>query len=63
MSVDEGSYRAETSIASLAPALALQISKSPVGRSLKTKTSFSMQNYHIAQFVCHLAMLEGFDIF
>ena len=36
MSVDEGSYRAETSVASLAPALALalQISKSPVGRSL-----------------------------
>jgi len=33
---DEGNYRAETSIASLAPALALtlQISKSPVGRSL-----------------------------
>jgi len=36
MSVDEGNYRAETSVASLAPALALalRISKSPVGRSL-----------------------------
>jgi len=36
MSVDESNYRAETSIANLAPALALalQISKSPVGRLL-----------------------------
>jgi len=36
MSVDEGNYRAETSVASLALALALalQNSKSPVGRSL-----------------------------
>ena len=26
-------------------------------------TRFSTQNYHIGHFVCHLAMLEGFDSF